>query len=163
VGFRDEAGAVKPQNRRKARKAPVSRVDGGRFAKGVSGNPGGRPKVPEDVRAALKLLEPRAIQRLGELMESSHGPTAIRAVEVVIERTMGKVPQALEHTGKDGKPIEMRKRRGPSPDDIAKFSAILARVGLRGGAEAALDAGGSGVEPAQPGAAASGIPRPSKP
>ena len=55
-----ERNGAEPENR----SAEVSKKNG-RFAKGVSGNPGGRPKLPAEFKAALKELTPDALRALG--------------------------------------------------------------------------------------------------
>ncbi len=67
---------------------------GGRFAPGVSGNPGGRPKVTAEAKDALRAALPRAIQRLRELMDSDDERVALSACQAVIDRNLGKLPMA---------------------------------------------------------------------
>lgn len=86
-----------------------------KFPKGKSGNPNGRPK---------KL--PRLDDLLSEIMgEEKDGMTAaeailkrlrqmatqgnIKAAEMLLDRSYGKAKQPVEHTGKDGAPIEYIK------------------------------------------------------
>lgn len=87
-------------NSEKTAKRP--RGKGKPFAKGQSGNPRGRPKVPADVKEAYRAMHPRALERLEELLESEDEKTALKAAEVVIERVEGKVAQPLEHSGTIG-------------------------------------------------------------
>lgn len=85
------------------------------FKPGQSGNPNGRPK---------KL--PRLDDLLSEIMgEEKDGITAaeailkrlrhmatqgnIKAAEMLLDRSYGKAKQPIEHTGKDGAPIEYIK------------------------------------------------------
>ena len=53
-------------------------------------NPTGRPKTPPDVKAALAAMLPSAVTRLGELLMSDNEKIAIKAVEVVLDRNLGK-------------------------------------------------------------------------
>jgi len=48
----------------------VERNAQGHWLPGRSANPGGRPGVPEVIKATLRELSPRAVQRLGELLDS---------------------------------------------------------------------------------------------
>ncbi len=75
----------------------------GRFQKGKSGNPGGRPKKSKEVleveRLALK-HSPAAIKRLAEWMTSDNAKASVSACGIILDRGVGKVPQAL--TDRDG-------------------------------------------------------------
>lgn len=71
----------------------------GVFQKGQSGNPGGRPKEdPEIKQLALKLC-PRAIARLGEIMESANEKHAAYACSILLDRGAGKPAQAVDLSG----------------------------------------------------------------
>ena len=48
----------------------MARDDLGRWVPGTSGNAGGRPKPPDGLRTRLAELSPRAVERLGELLDS---------------------------------------------------------------------------------------------
>jgi len=95
-----------------------------KFEKGVSGNPGGRPKHkpfleaiekhikehPEDVTAAIKAAF--AQTKRGSFVH----------LRELADRTDGPVKQQVEHSGEDGGPIEHTIRLGTSaekhePDD----------------------------------------------
>jgi hypothetical protein len=78
---------------RKGEKRPpgMAKPPGGPWKPGQSGNPSGKPKTPEDVREALKALTMPAVIRLGELLaQKENVSVAMRAVEVVLERNLGK-------------------------------------------------------------------------
>lgn len=53
-------------------------------------NPGGRPKTPPDVKEALAAMLPAAVKRLGELLLSDNEKIAVQAVQVVLDRNLGK-------------------------------------------------------------------------
>ena len=91
------------------------------FKPGQSGNPNGRPK---------KL--PRLDDLLSDIMgEEKDGMTAaeailkrlrqmatqgnIKAAEMLLDRSYGKAKQPVEHTGKDGAPIEIKWPDGSNP------------------------------------------------
>lgn len=63
------------------------------FAEGQSGNPGGRPSLPE----AFKKKGPGALKKLAEFMTDKDHRIALRATELVAERIYGKPTQPLEH------------------------------------------------------------------
>jgi hypothetical protein len=62
----------------------------GQFQKGVSGNPGGRPRVSGEVRELARSKAPRAFERLVELMESKDQRVAMAASNAVLDRAHGK-------------------------------------------------------------------------
>lgn len=70
------------------------RKPGGRpFPKGVSGNPGGRPKTDPEVKAILKAAAPDAARRLVEMMYSDNPKIAMWAITDILDRTQGKAIQ----------------------------------------------------------------------
>lgn len=86
----------KPQNR--AGTGPA-RDDRGRLKKGSTANPGGRPRTPADIKSAFDAATPRAVERLLELLESENEKVALKAAELVLERSLGKVSQPIAHSG----------------------------------------------------------------
>ena len=71
---------------------------GGRFKPGQSGNPSGRPKIPEDVKAAFKELTPQAVETLKGIMLNPLAKDAdrIKAAEIIMDRGYGKPTQAVD-------------------------------------------------------------------
>ena len=72
----------------------------GRFQKGKSGNPGGRPKIESEVRELAQKHGRAAIRRLVKIMKSDNDRVAVTACQALLDRGFGKPPQAL--TGPDG-------------------------------------------------------------
>lgn len=72
------------------------------FAKGQSGNPGGRPKLVGKVRELAQEKGEAALRLLIEIMENTSEPTEtrIKAAEKVLDRGFGRPAQAV--TGEDG-------------------------------------------------------------
>lgn len=93
-------------------KRPVNRTDigykrdeKGRFVKGTSGNPTGRPNVPVKAKEMLISMLPKALNVLQEIIDDPKAKqeTRIRAAELVIDRNLGKAvtPVLTETVGKE--------------------------------------------------------------
>jgi hypothetical protein len=59
---------------------------------------GGRHRVPDDVKEALRALTPRGVERLAEMLESADEKIAIQAVKEVLDRNLGKPRQPVDVT-----------------------------------------------------------------
>jgi hypothetical protein len=93
---------------------------GTRFKKGVSGNPGGREKIPESIKKLAKEKSEEALRTIIEIMRSAEKavstkmeivyvpdyPTRLRAAEYVLDRAWGKPAQAI--TGEEGGPVNIK-------------------------------------------------------
>jgi len=92
------------------------------FAKGQSGNPGGRKKktpVEIEVEALAKRHGPDAIARLAVLIGSDDEKASIAACNAILDRGFGKPAQALLHQGAGGGPVQLEVVTGVprSPKD----------------------------------------------
>jgi hypothetical protein len=69
----------------------------GQFLKGVSGNPGGRPKVEGHVREVARQCTADAMQTLKDIMLDKDAPHGARvtAANSILDRGYGKPAQAL--------------------------------------------------------------------
>ena len=65
----------------------------GKFPKGVSGNPGGRPKMNPEVKEILKAASPEAARTLVELLHSEKENIRLIAAQDILDRTQGKAIQ----------------------------------------------------------------------
>lgn len=100
------------ENRQKTdspkRKAPKTA-----FAKGVSGNPGGRPPKTEEQRTLEALCREksiRAFEILSSIMEGGENErNKITAALAIIERGHGKAVQPTTLSGPDGGPVEVKE------------------------------------------------------
>lgn len=70
----------------------------GRFQKGQSGNPGGRPAMPPEVRDALEAGSALAAQRLVELIGNEDPRVAAMASIAVLDRLYGRPAQSVDAT-----------------------------------------------------------------
>lgn len=68
----------------------------GRFRSGTTGNAGGRPSLPPDVREALEAGSLRAAQRLVDLLDSKDERVALMAANAILDRLYGKPSQSLD-------------------------------------------------------------------
>ena len=107
-----------PKSSEKKRRGP-----GRPFKPGQSGNPGGRPKMSEDVREMLKAATPKAVRLLVSVMDDDGQKTALRmdAAKTIIERVYGKPLQPIDSTISGGLDV------GLSDAD----RQLLAKVGAR--------------------------------
>jgi len=105
TGARLKAKKALAENSKKTAK----RGKGKPFAPGKSANPGGRPKIPEEVRDAARALSLEAIKILAGVMRGAKTRPGdkIRAAETLLNRAWGTPASSVEITGKDGQPIEV--------------------------------------------------------
>jgi hypothetical protein len=68
----------------------VERDERGHWLPGRSANPGGRPGVPEVIKTRLRELSPRAVQRLGELLDSDDERIRLEAAKAILDRHLGR-------------------------------------------------------------------------
>lgn len=74
------------------------------FQPGKSGNPGGRPKIPAEVRELARALTMEAIETHAEIMRDKEAPPAARAASAnaILDRALGKPTQPVDGDGEGG-------------------------------------------------------------
>ena len=70
----------------------------GKFVKGVSGNPSGRPRVAPEVRELARAESVDAIYALSAIMRSERAPyvARIQSCNSILDRAWGKPMQSIE-------------------------------------------------------------------
>jgi hypothetical protein len=77
---------------------PKRPVVGRPFAKGQTGNPGGRPKVVVEIQALLEEAAPHAAARIIALIKSDDEKIAVTASNSILDRVLGKARESVEVT-----------------------------------------------------------------
>ena len=76
------------------------------FPKGVSGNPGGRPKSDVAALLARQIFDENQAEIITGLIKAlRRGDAAV--FKALADRGFGRLPQPVEHSGSDGGPIEI--------------------------------------------------------
>lgn len=83
--------------------AAKKRVPGRPFEKGKSGNPGGKKKIPDDIKEMLRGATPAACKLLCDTINDPEAKTELRikCSEIVLDRVYGKPQQAVEVDAKN--------------------------------------------------------------
>lgn len=82
---------------------------GHRWKKGETGNPGGRPKETVEVRALARQHMAEAITTLVTIMRKGDSDKVrAMAANFLLDRAVGKPPQALEIGGEGGHPLTVQ-------------------------------------------------------
>lgn len=99
------------------------------FAPGKSGNPSGRPRIPEEVKELARAHTAEAIRTLAEVMGDSSAPhnARVNAAEKLLDRAWGK----SEST------VNVNDSRTPRDLSTAELLAALAAHGVVGKEEGA--------------------------
>ena len=97
----------------------------GHWLPGRSANPGGRPGVPEVIKATLRELSPRAVERLGELLDSDDERIRLEAAKAILDRHLGRPAIQADFTVRGGTSaehlqalLEVARKRRAEPIDL---------------------------------------------
>src|SRR5262245_38079790 len=71
------------------------RTDKGRFARGVSGNPGGRPKLPAEMREIFQSRGLEAAEILVKHLRASDPRVSVGEAREILDRAYGKPTQQI--------------------------------------------------------------------
>ena len=114
----------------------MARNELGQFLPGASGNAGGRPKPPDGLRTRLAELSPRAVERLGELLDSDDERVRLEAARTILDRHLGRPPIQADISLRRGDDqhisalLELARRRALEPitleDDEVEVVAMVA-------------------------------------
>ena len=80
-----------PENRRK--QGGVRNDQDGRFRKGQSGNPGGRPKTVKDIQKLAREHTAEAMETIVQILKKGRPAERIQAAKIILERGWGRPPQ----------------------------------------------------------------------
>jgi hypothetical protein len=67
-----------------------------KFQKGVSGNPGGRPKLPAEMREIFQAKAPEAFEVLCKHLHASEPRIALAAATQILDRAYGRPVQSID-------------------------------------------------------------------
>lgn len=70
-----------------------------KFQKGKSGNPGGRPKENDELKALAREQSETAVKRLVYWMKSKNPKASVAACQILLDRGYGKATQEMLHKG----------------------------------------------------------------
>ena len=97
----------------------------GHWLPGRSANPGGRPGVPDVIKATLRELSPRAVERLGQLLDSDDERIRLEAAKAILDRHLGRPAIQADLTVRGSAStehlealIEVARRRRAEPIDL---------------------------------------------
>ncbi len=99
------------------------------FAKGQSGNPGGRPKALVEVQEAARSHTPMALATLARIADDKTAPPAaqVAAANALLDRGWGKPVQTVDVPVHQPSPIEERLR-GASVETLRVLRDALAQA-----------------------------------
>jgi hypothetical protein len=94
------------------------------FPRGLSGNPGGRPKELRDVIDLARTHSPAAITTLAKIMRNEQAPPAARigAATAILDRGYGKPGQSVDITFK---PWDLSKLTDEQLDQLHELILIV--------------------------------------
>ena len=74
----------------------TNRTDNGRFAPGASGNPGGRPKLPAEMKEMFQAKAPEAFEVLCKHLHANDAKVSVTAAKEILDRAYGRPLQSID-------------------------------------------------------------------
>ena len=114
----------------------------GGFQKGRSGNPGGRPKLPADIREAFKAKAPQALEVLTRCLQSEDDRIAMMAAQAILDRGYGRPTQSIDANINDNPVryiVELPKKSATTQEWLEDIRREDAGRALVTGVAAAVD------------------------
>src|SRR3990167_3056200 len=96
---------------------PRMKPRGRPFAPGNNANPGGRPKLPEELKMQIARLGAQGLARIGQLSKHNDPAIALRASEYLADRWLGKATQRVEFALEDARETARRMAREQGVDE----------------------------------------------
>lgn len=91
-----------------------NRPNSGKFQKGQTGNPRGRPKVADDFKLKCRRVVDETVFAAWKEEVETRGDHWPKAAELLAAYGYGKPAQAVELTGAEGEPLVIEIRKGPA-------------------------------------------------
>jgi len=103
---------------------PKRKPRGKPFPKGVSGNPGGRPKQVRELMEIARALSAEGIEELAAIMRDKQLAPAMRmaAIDRILDRGMGK---PVQPTAADLTPVLEAPRTGDDAKEVTERPVII--------------------------------------
>ena len=123
------------------------RTTNGRFQKGESGNPGGRPKLPAEMREMFQAKAPEAFEVLCRHLNAKDPRIAVAAATQILDRAMDDRSKSIDANITEGDgPIRYYAelpKKAESPEawlqSLGRGQALPTRTGLTGDPEGDAD------------------------
>jgi hypothetical protein len=103
-------------------KAPEIRDPQGRFLRGVSGCPGGRPAIAKEIRELAQADSVDAYRRVREWMDSENGKISLTAALAILK--VAGVPMTAEESAGGVNPQQPRPYAQAPTDELLKRATV---------------------------------------
>ena len=96
-----------------------------KFQKGVSGNPGGSPKLPAEMREMFQAKAPEAFEVLCRHLNANDPRVSVAAATQILDRAYGRPVQSIDaNISEDGGPVRMSKSRSKAKSTEAWLQSL---------------------------------------